>query len=110
VEALMSESLIDLDGEALTAAAALYGTNSATETVNTALREVAARHRRVRALAELVEVAETGQFDEVLDQQQPGPASARTAAERRLTAFDRLGEMAEAGELDVLLVKRNYRR
>jgi len=62
----MTESNIDLDDEALAAAAEIYGTTTATDTVNTALREAAARLRRARALAEMVEIAKTGQFDELL--------------------------------------------
>ena len=63
----MTKSLIDLDDEALAEAAALFGTTTKKDTVNTALREAAKRQRRARALAELVEVARTGQFDELLD-------------------------------------------
>ena len=62
----MTKSLIDLDDEALAEAAALFGTKTKKDTVNTALREAAQRQRRARALAELVEIAETGQFDELL--------------------------------------------
>jgi len=65
-EARMTESPLDLDDEALAAAAEIYGTSTAAETVNTALREAAARLRRARALAEMVEIAKTGQFDELL--------------------------------------------
>ena len=67
MEALMSETLVDLDEAALAEAAKLYGTTTTADTVNTALREAAARLRRARALAELVEIANTGQFDELLD-------------------------------------------
>jgi Arc/MetJ family transcription regulator len=63
----MTKSLIDLDDEALAEAAALFGTKTKKDTVNTALREAAQRQRRARALAELVEIAKTGQFDELLD-------------------------------------------
>jgi Arc/MetJ family transcription regulator len=62
----MSEVLVNLDGAALAAAAEIYGTTTPTDTVNTALREAAARLRRARALAEMVEIAKTGQFDELL--------------------------------------------
>jgi Arc/MetJ family transcription regulator len=62
----MTKSLIDLDDEALAEAAALFGTTTKKDTVNTALREAAQRQRRARALAELVEIAGTGQFDELL--------------------------------------------
>jgi Arc/MetJ family transcription regulator len=39
----MAKTLIDIDEEALTAAMAEYGTTTKVETVNRALREVAAR-------------------------------------------------------------------
>jgi Arc/MetJ family transcription regulator len=63
----MTKSLIDLDDDALAEAAALFGTTTKKDTVNTALREAAKRQRRAAALAELVEVARTGQFDELLE-------------------------------------------
>ncbi|MET0416686.1 MAG: type II toxin-antitoxin system VapB family antitoxin, partial [Actinoplanes sp.] len=67
MEALMAKTLIDLDEQALAAAARLFGTKTKKDTVNTALREAAARLRRAEALADLVEIAKTGQFDELLD-------------------------------------------
>jgi Arc/MetJ family transcription regulator len=63
----MTKSLIDLDDDALAEAAALFGTTTKKDTVNTALREAAQRLRRARALARLAEIAETGQFDELLE-------------------------------------------
>jgi len=63
----MAKTLIDLDEDALAEAAKLFGTKTKKDTVNTALREVAARVRRAEAIAELVEIAKTGQFDELLD-------------------------------------------
>jgi Arc/MetJ family transcription regulator len=44
-EARMAKTLIDIDEEALAAAMAEYGTSTKVETVNRALREVAARRR-----------------------------------------------------------------
>jgi Arc/MetJ family transcription regulator len=41
---------IDIDDEALREAMRLSGASTATETVNLALRELAARHRRIAAL------------------------------------------------------------
>jgi Arc/MetJ family transcription regulator len=67
MEALMAKTLIDLDEEALADAAKLFGTKTKRDTVNTALREAAARVRRAGAIEELVEIAKTGQFDELLD-------------------------------------------
>ncbi len=69
MEAVMSEALVDLDDEALAAAARLFHTTTKNDTVNTALRDAAARQRRAEALAELVEIAQSGQFDELLDKQ-----------------------------------------
>jgi Arc/MetJ family transcription regulator len=67
MEALMDKFSLDLDDEALAAAAEVLGTTTASETINVALRETAARLRRAKALAELARVADTGQFDELLD-------------------------------------------
>jgi Arc/MetJ family transcription regulator len=68
-EAAMGKKLIDLDEEKLAAATKILDTETETETVNIALGEVVARARRAQALAELVEVARTGQFDELLDKE-----------------------------------------
>lgn len=63
----MTKSLIDLDDEALSEAAALFGTRTKKDTVNTALREAAQRLRRLRALEDLAEMGRAGDFDELLD-------------------------------------------
>ena len=63
----MTKSLIDVDDEALAEAAALFGTRTKKDTVNTALREAAQRLRRLRALEELAEMGGAGDFDELLD-------------------------------------------
>ncbi|GGW47226.1 type II toxin-antitoxin system VapB family antitoxin [Streptomyces galilaeus] len=59
----MSRTVIDLDDEALEAAAAELGTTTKRDTVNAALREVAACGRRLRALHELQVLAADGGFD-----------------------------------------------
>jgi len=46
----VSRTVIDLDDEALAAAAIELGTTTKRDTINTALREVTARYRRLRAL------------------------------------------------------------
>jgi hypothetical protein len=46
----MSKTVIDLDDEALAEAAKELGTTTKRDTINTALREVTARYRRLRAL------------------------------------------------------------
>ena len=62
----MTKKLIDIDMDALSEATALLGTKTQKDTVNTALREVAAIQRRARALDELTEIAATGAFDHLL--------------------------------------------
>lgn len=64
----MTKILVDVDDAALAEAAGLLGTKTKKDTVNTALRETAERLRRTRALARLVELGESGAFDEPLDE------------------------------------------
>ncbi|MER6296280.1 MULTISPECIES: type II toxin-antitoxin system VapB family antitoxin [Streptomyces] len=59
----MSRTVIDLDDEALAAAAKELGTTTKRDTINTALREVVARNRRLRALGELQDLEDEGAFD-----------------------------------------------
>ncbi|MCP3817628.1 type II toxin-antitoxin system VapB family antitoxin [Streptomyces sp. A3M-1-3] len=59
----MSRTVIDLDDEALAAAAEELGTTTKRDTINTALREVTARYRRLRALEESRELAADGAVD-----------------------------------------------
>ncbi|MFD6316106.1 type II toxin-antitoxin system VapB family antitoxin [Streptomyces nigra] len=59
----MSRTVIDLDDDALEAAAKELGTSTKTDTVNTALREIVARNRRLRALDELQDLAAEGALD-----------------------------------------------
>ncbi|WP_077796189.1 type II toxin-antitoxin system VapB family antitoxin [Streptomyces sp. JHA26] len=56
----MSRTVIDLDDDALEAAAKELGTSTKRDTINTALREVVARNRRLRALRELQDLADEG--------------------------------------------------
>ena len=49
----MTRTLVDIDDEALAAAAAELGTSTKVETVNRALAEIAARPRRLAALEQL---------------------------------------------------------
>ncbi len=69
----MTKMLIDIDEQALADAAEAYGTETKKDTVNTALREGAARIRRARALAKLREFGEDGRFDEFLDKKNYRP-------------------------------------
>ena len=63
----MSKLLLEVDDEALEAAAELLGTTTKKDTVNTALQEVAKRRNRALALAELREMGAQGDFDVLLD-------------------------------------------
>ena len=58
---------IELDDEALAAAAEVLGTRTKKDTVNAALREVSARLRRLRAMEKLADMADRGDFDEFID-------------------------------------------
>lgn len=59
----MTKMLIDIDEEALAAAAEAFGTKTKKDTVNTALLESAARVRRARALAAARQLAADGALD-----------------------------------------------
>lgn len=59
----MSRTVIDLDDEALDAAAIELGTTTKRDTVNTALREITERNRRARALQELRVLVAEGAVD-----------------------------------------------
>jgi Arc/MetJ family transcription regulator len=59
----MSVTQIDLDDDALAEAMRLSGARSKKETVNLALREYAARHRRIAALDHYVAVAQSWDYD-----------------------------------------------
>ncbi|MFD0597766.1 type II toxin-antitoxin system VapB family antitoxin [Catellatospora coxensis] len=59
----MSRTMIDLDDELLAEAARLLGTETKKDTVNAALREVAARLRRIDALRELQAMTARGEID-----------------------------------------------
>jgi Arc/MetJ family transcription regulator len=63
----MTKILVDVDDAALAEAADLLGTKTKKDTVNTALREIAERLRRSKALSRLAEMGESGAFDELLD-------------------------------------------
>ncbi|MEN8655061.1 type II toxin-antitoxin system VapB family antitoxin [Streptomyces sp. 21So2-11] len=59
----MSRTVIDLDDQALEAAAKELGTTTKRDTINTALREIVDRNHRLRALRELQELAQDGSLD-----------------------------------------------
>lgn len=54
----MTRTLVDIDDEALAAAAAELGTSTKVDTVNRALAEIAARPRRLAALERLCTTAD----------------------------------------------------
>jgi Arc/MetJ family transcription regulator len=59
----MSVTQIDIDDDALAEAMRLMGTSTKKETVNTALREYAARMKRLQAAEKLAARASRGEFD-----------------------------------------------
>jgi Arc/MetJ family transcription regulator len=67
----MVKTPVEIDQEALTIAAEVLGTKSKKDTVNAALREVGQRLVRLRALARLGEMADSGDFDEFLGSKAP---------------------------------------
>lgn len=60
----MSITQVDLDDDALDDAMRLLGTKTKKDTINTALREVAQRLRRVEASQRLFEMGRRGDFDQ----------------------------------------------
>ncbi|HEY1968950.1 MAG TPA: type II toxin-antitoxin system VapB family antitoxin [Pseudonocardia sp.] len=62
----MVKTPIEIDQEALATAAEVLGTKTKKDTVNAALREVGQRLVRLRALAQLGEMADRGDFDEFI--------------------------------------------
>jgi Arc/MetJ family transcription regulator len=61
--AVMTVTQIDLDDDALTEAMRLSGAKSKKETVNLALREYSARHRRIAALDHYATVAQSWDYE-----------------------------------------------
>ena len=59
----MSVTNVDLDDDALAAAAEIFGTTTKRDTINTALREAVRRHKRRAAAERLAERAARGGFD-----------------------------------------------
>jgi Arc/MetJ family transcription regulator len=62
----MVKTPVEIDEEALATAAEVLGTKTKKDTVNAALREVGQRLQRLRALAQLGDMADRGDFDEFL--------------------------------------------
>jgi Arc/MetJ family transcription regulator len=60
----MTVTQIDVDDEALAEAMRLSGSRTKKETVNLALREFAARHRRIAALDRYASLAESWDYED----------------------------------------------
>jgi len=71
----MAVTQIDLDEEALAEAMRLSGARSKKETVNLALREYAARHRRIAALDHYAAVAQGWDYEGWRQMRAAGKAS-----------------------------------
>ncbi|MCY1141780.1 DUF2191 domain-containing protein [Actinoplanes sp. Pm04-4] len=67
METLVEKIQVEVDAAVLAEAAKELGTETNEETVSTAIREAVARARRMKALDELVEEAQSGALDEMLD-------------------------------------------
>ena len=63
----MTKTPIEIDDEALAAAAQVLGTRTKKDTVNAALREVSQRLTRLCALERLGEMADRGDFEAFTD-------------------------------------------
>ncbi|MEV4706421.1 type II toxin-antitoxin system VapB family antitoxin [Actinoplanes sp. NPDC049316] len=68
----MAVTQIDLDDDALAEAMRLSGARSKKETVNLALREYAARHRRIAALDHYAAAAQNWDFEAWRDMHNAG--------------------------------------
>ncbi|MER6420658.1 type II toxin-antitoxin system VapB family antitoxin [Streptomyces sp. NPDC001137] len=86
----MSRTVIDLDDEALEEAAKELGTTTKRDTINTALREVTARYRRLRSLEEARDLVAEGalDIDMLLDKRAYRPTSADAARGDRSAGAD----------------------
>lgn len=72
----MTVTQIDLDDDALAEAMKLSGARSKKDTVNLALREYSARHRRIAALDHYATVAQNWDFEGWREMQADGKAPA----------------------------------
>lgn len=77
----MSITQIDIDDEALAEAMRLMGTSTKKDTVNTALREYAARIKRLQAAEKLAARAARGEFDAAAAAHEAAKAAHRQAFE-----------------------------
>lgn len=59
----MSKTLIDVDDEALAVAARILGTTTKRDTINTALRAVNDRQRRIEAIERIRQMVADGDID-----------------------------------------------
>jgi Arc/MetJ family transcription regulator len=75
----VSVTQVDIDDEALSEAMRLMGTTTKKETINTALREYAARVRRLEAAEKLAARAARGEFDDAIAAHDAAKAARRAA-------------------------------
>ena len=75
----MSITQIDIDDDALAEAMRLMGTSTKKDTVNTALREYAARIKRLQAAEKLAARAARGEFDAAAAAREAEKAARRQA-------------------------------
>lgn len=77
----MARTVIDIDDEALEAAARWLGTKTKKDTVNAALNAVIDRERRTAALEQLQQMADEGMVDfDLLEKKKPKRKSETSAA------------------------------
>lgn len=75
----MAITPIDLDEEALAAAMSELGTSTKKDTVNTALREIAARNSRQRAFERLLQLGDPSAGEQAWRRRKGRPDAASTA-------------------------------
>jgi Arc/MetJ family transcription regulator len=75
----VSITQIDIDDDALAEAMRLMGTSTKKDTVNTALREYAARIKRLQAAEKLAARAARGEFDDAAAAHEAEKAARRRA-------------------------------
>ena len=76
----MTVTQIDLDDQALAEAAKLLGTSTKKDTVNSALRELVARVKRINALEKLSDRAQRGEFDTAIAEREAVKAARKRSA------------------------------
>ena len=70
---MVSKGPFKIDKEALAAVAKIYDTDNDEDTINSALRDLVVRERRLAAFDQLGEMARAGDFDHLLDKRNYRP-------------------------------------